>query len=152
MSLSNPPNLSYPNICIRILQTESLRRRRHRCPRFLAGTHSGKGFLPLGRLVVWFRLTVTVAAAFKAGIITTKSKSTKCSPDLMLIKKSYLYRVTLPPEDVLPPHWEARMDSHGRIFYIDHLRHTTTWYFMIKKINFHMFIPRWILIMCNFPY
>jgi hypothetical protein len=23
--------------------------------------------------------------------------------------------------------WEARMDSHGRIFYIDHLHHTTTW-------------------------
>ena len=23
--------------------------------------------------------------------------------------------------------WEARMDSHGRIFYIDHKNHTTTW-------------------------
>lgn len=23
--------------------------------------------------------------------------------------------------------WEARVDSHGRIFYIDHLNRTTTW-------------------------
>ncbi|XP_054717519.1 E3 ubiquitin-protein ligase HECW1-like [Uloborus diversus] len=30
-------------------------------------------------------------------------------------------------EDPLPPHWEARIDSHGRIFYIDHLNRTTTW-------------------------
>ncbi|XP_050546204.1 E3 ubiquitin-protein ligase HECW2-like [Daktulosphaira vitifoliae] len=27
----------------------------------------------------------------------------------------------------LPPDWEARMDSHGRIFYIDHRNRTTTW-------------------------
>lgn len=30
-------------------------------------------------------------------------------------------------EEPLPPHWEARIDSHGRIFYIDHLNRTTTW-------------------------
>ncbi|GIY11306.1 hypothetical protein CEXT_162782 [Caerostris extrusa] len=30
-------------------------------------------------------------------------------------------------EELLPPHWEARVDSHGRIFYIDHLNRTTTW-------------------------
>lgn len=23
--------------------------------------------------------------------------------------------------------WEARIDSHGRIFYIDHVNRTTTW-------------------------
>lgn len=23
--------------------------------------------------------------------------------------------------------WEARMDSHGRVFYIDHVNRTTTW-------------------------
>lgn len=23
--------------------------------------------------------------------------------------------------------WEARIDSHGRIFYIDHINRTTTW-------------------------
>lgn len=27
----------------------------------------------------------------------------------------------------LPPAWEARMDSHGRIFYIDHTTRTTSW-------------------------
>ncbi|KAL1421482.1 hypothetical protein MTO96_004172 [Rhipicephalus appendiculatus] len=30
-------------------------------------------------------------------------------------------------EEPLPLHWEARIDSHGRIFYIDHLNRTTTW-------------------------
>ena len=25
------------------------------------------------------------------------------------------------------PDWEARMDNHGRVFYIDHKNHTTTW-------------------------
>ncbi|XP_071447017.1 E3 ubiquitin-protein ligase HECW2-like [Hetaerina americana] len=30
-------------------------------------------------------------------------------------------------EEPLPPHWEARIDSHGRIFYIDHVNRTTTW-------------------------
>lgn len=30
-------------------------------------------------------------------------------------------------EDSLPPAWEARMDSHGRIFYIDHATRTTSW-------------------------
>lgn len=31
------------------------------------------------------------------------------------------------PEEPLPPAWEARMDSHGRIFYIDHTTRTTSW-------------------------
>ena len=30
-------------------------------------------------------------------------------------------------EPPLPPMWEARMDSHGRIFYIDHRTRTTAW-------------------------
>ncbi|KRT84918.1 hypothetical protein AMK59_419, partial [Oryctes borbonicus] len=30
-------------------------------------------------------------------------------------------------EDPLPPSWEARMDSHGRVFYIDHATRTTSW-------------------------
>lgn len=25
------------------------------------------------------------------------------------------------------PAWEARLDSHGRLFYIDHVNRTTTW-------------------------
>lgn len=28
----------------------------------------------------------------------------------------------------LPPMWEARLDAHGRIFYIDHEHRTTTWH------------------------
>lgn len=28
----------------------------------------------------------------------------------------------------LPPMWEARLDTHGRIFYIDHEHRTTTWH------------------------
>ncbi|KAK6617938.1 hypothetical protein RUM43_014167 [Polyplax serrata] len=35
-------------------------------------------------------------------------------------------RVTCDGEP-LPLHWEARMDSHGRVFYIDHINRTTTW-------------------------
>ncbi|XP_069999531.1 uncharacterized protein [Penaeus vannamei] len=32
-----------------------------------------------------------------------------------------------PGEEPLPTNWEARIDSHGRIFYIDHVNRTTTW-------------------------
>ncbi|RLU19566.1 hypothetical protein DMN91_008123 [Ooceraea biroi] len=35
--------------------------------------------------------------------------------------------VSLSSEEPLPPSWEARIDSHGRIFYIDHINRTTTW-------------------------
>ncbi|CAM4720697.1 unnamed protein product [Leuciscus chuanchicus] len=27
----------------------------------------------------------------------------------------------------LPPNWEARIDSHGRVFYVDHVNRSTTW-------------------------
>ncbi|XP_053328195.1 E3 ubiquitin-protein ligase HECW2 [Spea bombifrons] len=30
-------------------------------------------------------------------------------------------------DEALPPNWEARIDSHGRIFYVDHINRTTTW-------------------------
>ncbi|KAK0141752.1 E3 ubiquitin-protein ligase HECW2 [Merluccius polli] len=34
-------------------------------------------------------------------------------------------------DEPLPPsecaHWEARIDSHGRVFYVDHVNRTTTW-------------------------
>ncbi|KAI5745050.1 hypothetical protein M8J76_007751 [Diaphorina citri] len=37
-------------------------------------------------------------------------------------------RIEIPPgEEPLPPYWEARIDSHGRIFYIDHINKMTTW-------------------------
>ena len=37
------------------------------------------------------------------------------------------YPVELKSGETLPANWEARMDSYGRIFYIDHKNHTTTW-------------------------
>jgi len=30
-------------------------------------------------------------------------------------------------EEALPPDWEARLDAHGRVFYIDHHNKVTTW-------------------------
>lgn len=30
-------------------------------------------------------------------------------------------------EEALPQGWEARVDAHGRIFYIDHHNKVTTW-------------------------
>ncbi|XP_066513935.1 E3 ubiquitin-protein ligase HECW1-like [Hoplias malabaricus] len=30
-------------------------------------------------------------------------------------------------DEPLPPNWEARIDSHGRVFYVDHINRTTTW-------------------------
>ena len=38
------------------------------------------------------------------------------------------YPVELKSGETLPANWEARMDSYGRIFYIDHKNHTTTWH------------------------
>ncbi|XP_076749701.1 hecw ubiquitin protein ligase [Xylocopa sonorina] len=35
--------------------------------------------------------------------------------------------VPLSSEEPLPPSWEARIDSHGRVFYIDHIHRMTTW-------------------------
>lgn len=36
-------------------------------------------------------------------------------------------RVETTDDEPLPPYWEARIDSHGRIFYIDHINRMTTW-------------------------
>ena len=38
------------------------------------------------------------------------------------MKLNYLMRFCIYISD-----WEARMDNYGRIFYIDHKNHTTTW-------------------------
>lgn len=35
----------------------------------------------------------------------------------------------------LPPNWEARLDVHGRVFYIDHERRTTTWHRPPSTVN-----------------
>ena len=43
-------------------------------------------------------------------------------------KSIRMQKVDLQPgEEPLPSNWEARIDSHGRIFYIDHVNRTTTW-------------------------
>uniref|UniRef100_A0A146KYN5 HECT-type E3 ubiquitin transferase n=2 Tax=Lygus hesperus TaxID=30085 RepID=A0A146KYN5_LYGHE len=42
-------------------------------------------------------------------------------------ERSKHQRLEVTDEDPLPPYWEARIDSHGRIFYIDHINRTTTW-------------------------
>lgn len=36
-------------------------------------------------------------------------------------------RANVPSDEPLPSAWEARMDSHGRIFYIDHTTRSTSW-------------------------
>lgn len=36
-------------------------------------------------------------------------------------------RAIITDEEPLPSAWEARMDSHGRIFYIDHVNRSTSW-------------------------
>ncbi|XP_019648057.1 PREDICTED: E3 ubiquitin-protein ligase HECW2-like isoform X2 [Branchiostoma belcheri] len=44
-------------------------------------------------------------------------------------RANVMYPRVEPPPGVepLPTHWEARVDSHGRVFYIDHVNRTTTW-------------------------
>lgn len=42
-------------------------------------------------------------------------------------RKKYVRVEPTPGDEPLPPGWEARVDSHGRIFYIDHINRTTTW-------------------------
>ena len=50
-----------------------------------------------------------------------------------LLRTSAIFSTEADPTNVqastepLPPAWEARMDSHGRIFYIDHTTRTTSW-------------------------
>ncbi|XP_022308678.2 E3 ubiquitin-protein ligase HECW2-like isoform X3 [Crassostrea virginica] len=56
------------------------------------------------------------------------SKEGSQSPLPKLPARKRYHRVDPPPGDQpLPPGWEARIDSHGRIFYIDHANRTTTW-------------------------
>ena len=42
----------------------------------------------------------------------------------------------------LPPNWEARLDAHGRVFYIDHERRTTTWHRPPSTVNLGSSIMR----------
>ncbi|XP_037938480.1 E3 ubiquitin-protein ligase HECW2 isoform X2 [Teleopsis dalmanni] len=44
-----------------------------------------------------------------------------------MLRTSGIFGETDTTAEPLPPAWEARMDSHGRIFYIDHTTRTTSW-------------------------
>ncbi|XP_054621932.1 E3 ubiquitin-protein ligase HECW1-like isoform X2 [Dunckerocampus dactyliophorus] len=45
-------------------------------------------------------------------------------------------------DQALPPNWEARIDSHGRVFYVDHVNRTTTWQRPSHSGKCHHGIPR----------
>ncbi|XP_071386404.1 E3 ubiquitin-protein ligase HECW1-like [Centroberyx affinis] len=45
-------------------------------------------------------------------------------------------------DQALPPNWEARIDSHGRVFYVDHVNRTTTWQRPSQTGKCHHGIPR----------
>nr|XP_057916028.1 E3 ubiquitin-protein ligase HECW1-like isoform X2 [Doryrhamphus excisus] len=45
-------------------------------------------------------------------------------------------------DQALPPNWEARIDSHGRVFYVDHVNRTTTWQRPNHSGKCHHGIPR----------
>uniref|UniRef100_A0A671YHX5 HECT-type E3 ubiquitin transferase n=1 Tax=Sparus aurata TaxID=8175 RepID=A0A671YHX5_SPAAU len=45
-------------------------------------------------------------------------------------------------DPALPPNWEARIDSHGRVFYVDHVNRTTTWQRPSHSGKCHHGIPR----------
>uniref|UniRef100_A0A8C3AG60 HECT-type E3 ubiquitin transferase n=1 Tax=Cyclopterus lumpus TaxID=8103 RepID=A0A8C3AG60_CYCLU len=45
-------------------------------------------------------------------------------------------------DQALPPNWEARIDSHGRVFYVDHVNRTTTWQRPVHSSKCNHGIPR----------
>ncbi|CAL8311026.1 unnamed protein product [Merluccius merluccius] len=45
-------------------------------------------------------------------------------------------------DHALPPNWEARMDSHGRVFYVDHVNRTTTWQRPSQPPESNQLLPR----------
>nr|XP_040023093.1 E3 ubiquitin-protein ligase HECW1 isoform X3 [Gasterosteus aculeatus aculeatus] len=45
-------------------------------------------------------------------------------------------------DQALPPNWEARIDSHGRVFYVDHVNRTTTWQRPVHSSKCHHGVPR----------
>uniref|UniRef100_A0A3P9HBZ0 HECT-type E3 ubiquitin transferase n=1 Tax=Oryzias latipes TaxID=8090 RepID=A0A3P9HBZ0_ORYLA len=45
-------------------------------------------------------------------------------------------------DQALPPNWEARIDSHGRVFYVDHVNRTTTWQRPSQGSKCNQGIPR----------
>ncbi|XP_061614622.1 E3 ubiquitin-protein ligase HECW1 isoform X4 [Phyllopteryx taeniolatus] len=62
---------------------------------------------------------------------TTNSTGSGFSPPVghppVLLPSLDLNHFPAATDQVLPPNWEARIDSHGRVFYVDHVNRTTTW-------------------------
>uniref|UniRef100_A0A672YMF7 HECT-type E3 ubiquitin transferase n=1 Tax=Sphaeramia orbicularis TaxID=375764 RepID=A0A672YMF7_9TELE len=71
-------------------------------------------------LVLLFKVSVCVFAGATAQV--NGHQSVRSLPSVRHDISRY-QRVDEP----LPPNWEARIDSHGRIFYVDHVNRTTTW-------------------------
>ncbi|XP_049605461.1 E3 ubiquitin-protein ligase HECW1 isoform X1 [Syngnathus scovelli] len=61
----------------------------------------------------------------------TNSTSSGFSPPVghppVLLPSLDLNHFPAATDQTLPPNWEARIDSHGRVFYVDHVNRTTTW-------------------------
>lgn len=53
----------------------------------------------------------------------------KCRRSLCQLKPLTKYKLGVfsIPALLYPTDWEARIDSHGRIFFVDHVNRTTTW-------------------------
>uniref|UniRef100_A0A182FK02 WW domain-containing protein n=1 Tax=Anopheles albimanus TaxID=7167 RepID=A0A182FK02_ANOAL len=71
----------------------------------------------------------TEASGSAATAATTTSSAARHIPIMRLpsIPEQRGRALLAEPDEPLPPAWEARMDSHGRIFYIDHATRTTSW-------------------------
>lgn len=77
---------------------------------------------------VWQLRQSTNKSEPKPAATPSTPKEGSQSPLPKLPARKRYHRVDPPPGDQpLPPGWEARIDSHGRIFYIDHTNRTTTW-------------------------
>uniref|UniRef100_A0AAQ4PR28 HECT-type E3 ubiquitin transferase n=1 Tax=Gasterosteus aculeatus aculeatus TaxID=481459 RepID=A0AAQ4PR28_GASAC len=54
-----------------------------------------------------------------------------------------LHSLVLTSNSLHPPtDWEARIDSHGRVFYVDHVNRTTTWQRPVHSSKCHHGVPR----------
>ena len=66
----------------------------------------------------------TAAATTAATAAATRLPSISTLP----LRTARFQRIELPAqEEPLPAGWEARIDSHGRVFFIDHRTRTTSW-------------------------
>ncbi|XP_077479850.1 E3 ubiquitin-protein ligase HECW1-like isoform X1 [Stigmatopora argus] len=76
----------------------------------------------------------------------TNSTSSGFSPPVghppVLLPSFDLNHFPAATDQALPPNWEARVDSHGRVFYVDHVNRTTTWQRPSHSGKCHHGIPR----------